>query len=157
MRRYYCLSCWDQSAGFSRCFAKGNLRKCPFCAENIKPEAKVCRDCRREISTNLASQAPRHHHLSCQPTPRQRCECSTMRAQTRLEGRYRCRLAMFSPEIALSTTIRSFAQPSHKSGSVYATCCDLYAKKRTVSALDAQHSLISQNRHRGIKQPDKSV
>jgi hypothetical protein len=80
-----------------------------------------------------------------------------MRAQTRLEGRYRCRLAMFSPEIALSTTIRSFAQPSHKSGSVYATCCDLYAKKRTVSALDAQHSLISQNRHRGIKQPDKSV
>ncbi len=28
---------------------KGNLRKCPFCTELIKPEARVCRDCGREI------------------------------------------------------------------------------------------------------------
>jgi hypothetical protein len=29
--------------------SKGKLRKCPFCAESIKPEAKVCRHCGREL------------------------------------------------------------------------------------------------------------
>jgi len=29
--------------------SKDNLRKCPFCAENVKPEAKACRYCGREI------------------------------------------------------------------------------------------------------------
>jgi len=27
----------------------GNLRKCPFCAESVKPEAKVCRFCGRDL------------------------------------------------------------------------------------------------------------
>lgn len=29
--------------------SKGNLRKCPFCAESIKPEETVCRHCGREL------------------------------------------------------------------------------------------------------------
>ena len=27
----------------------GNLRKCPFCSEHIKPDAKVCRYCGRDL------------------------------------------------------------------------------------------------------------
>ena len=29
------------------CFS--NLRKCPFCSEDIKPDAKVCRYCGRDL------------------------------------------------------------------------------------------------------------
>jgi predicted nucleic acid-binding Zn ribbon protein len=29
---------------------QGKVRRCPFCAESIKPEALVCRYCGREIS-----------------------------------------------------------------------------------------------------------
>jgi hypothetical protein len=29
---------------------KGNVRKCPFCAEQIKSEANVCRYCGREVT-----------------------------------------------------------------------------------------------------------
>lgn len=35
--------------------SKEGLRKCPFCSESIKPDAKVCRYCGRElpaVSTN---------------------------------------------------------------------------------------------------------
>jgi hypothetical protein len=28
---------------------KGKVRKCPFCAEHVKPEAKVCRHCGRDL------------------------------------------------------------------------------------------------------------
>lgn len=28
---------------------KGDRRKCPFCAELVKPEAKVCPHCQRDI------------------------------------------------------------------------------------------------------------
>jgi hypothetical protein len=33
---------------------KGNVRKCPFCAEQIKSEAKVCRYCGREVTPTEA-------------------------------------------------------------------------------------------------------
>jgi hypothetical protein len=33
---------------------KGKLRKCPFCAEQIKPEANVCRYCGREVILTVA-------------------------------------------------------------------------------------------------------
>jgi hypothetical protein len=29
--------------------SKGNVKKCPFCSEDIKPDAKVCRYCGREL------------------------------------------------------------------------------------------------------------
>jgi hypothetical protein len=29
--------------------SKGNLRRCPHCAENVKPDALVCRYCRGEL------------------------------------------------------------------------------------------------------------
>lgn len=29
--------------------SKGNIRKCPFCSEDIKPDAKVCRYCGRDL------------------------------------------------------------------------------------------------------------
>jgi hypothetical protein len=32
--------------------SRGKLRKCPFCAEGVKPEAKVCRHCGRELPAN---------------------------------------------------------------------------------------------------------
>jgi hypothetical protein len=32
----------------------GNLRKCPFCSEDIKPDAKVCRYCGREVPLVVA-------------------------------------------------------------------------------------------------------
>jgi hypothetical protein len=34
----------------------GNLRKCPFCSEDIKPDAKVCRYCGREVTPVVAPQ-----------------------------------------------------------------------------------------------------
>ena len=33
---------------------KGSLRKCPFCAEQIKPEAQACRYCGREVTPTAA-------------------------------------------------------------------------------------------------------
>jgi hypothetical protein len=36
----------------------GNLRKCPFCAEGVKPEAKVCRHCGRELPSMPVRVAP---------------------------------------------------------------------------------------------------
>lgn len=32
------------------------MKKCPFCAELIKPEAKVCRYCGRDITGSVATQ-----------------------------------------------------------------------------------------------------
>src|SRR5437660_8238121 len=35
----------------------GNLRKCPFCAESVKPDAVVCRYCGRELPPPIPTQA----------------------------------------------------------------------------------------------------
>ena len=35
----------------------GRTKKCPFCAELIKAEAKVCRYCGRELPSEHATQA----------------------------------------------------------------------------------------------------
>jgi hypothetical protein len=48
---------------------KGNVRKCPFCAEQIKPEAKVCRYCGREV-TAAAAVAPKSAVLFSMPNIR---------------------------------------------------------------------------------------
>jgi len=37
---------------------KGEARKCPFCAELIRPEAKVCRYCSRELPELPVAPAP---------------------------------------------------------------------------------------------------
>ncbi|SRR6266540_979039 len=37
--------------------SKGNLRKCPFCAEHVKPEAKVCHHCGKDLP-ELPAPAP---------------------------------------------------------------------------------------------------
>lgn len=36
---------------------KGNIRKCPFCAEQIKSEANVCRYCGREVTPSGAPES----------------------------------------------------------------------------------------------------
>jgi hypothetical protein len=36
---------------------KGNVRKCPFCAEQIKSEANICRYCGREVTPTGASKS----------------------------------------------------------------------------------------------------
>ena len=36
----------------------GDTKKCPYCAEMIKYEAKVCRFCQRELATGLRSDIP---------------------------------------------------------------------------------------------------
>ena len=33
--------------------AAGDTRKCPHCAEMVKPDAKVCRYCQRELPPNV--------------------------------------------------------------------------------------------------------
>ena len=37
-----------------RALKTGASKKCPFCAELVKPEAKVCRFCNREIPAEAA-------------------------------------------------------------------------------------------------------
>ena len=37
---------------------EGNLRRCPHCSENVKPDALICRYCRGELPTILATPPP---------------------------------------------------------------------------------------------------
>ncbi len=39
----------DVGALEQKAIEEGNLRKCPHCAELIKPDAKVCKHCGREV------------------------------------------------------------------------------------------------------------
>ena len=38
-----------------RALADGTMRKCPQCAELVRVEAKICKHCRSDISTETAS------------------------------------------------------------------------------------------------------
>lgn len=40
----------NQSKIEARQLARGQARKCPYCAEIVKPEATICRYCNKEIS-----------------------------------------------------------------------------------------------------------
>jgi hypothetical protein len=39
---------------------KGQMRECPFCAEQIKPDAKVCRYCGRDLPPDQAGAIERN-------------------------------------------------------------------------------------------------
>ena len=39
-----------------RQLSKGDMKKCPYCAEIIKIEAGVCKHCGRELATSLVQQ-----------------------------------------------------------------------------------------------------
>jgi hypothetical protein len=48
----------DDTALEQRALRSGQMRKCPHCAEPIRPEAKVCRYCGRDVSAPPADQVP---------------------------------------------------------------------------------------------------
>ena len=57
------------------CFS--NLRKCPFCSEDIKPDAKVCRYCGRDLppTQRQARRRSDFRHAAIRSAVVRRTEC----------------------------------------------------------------------------------
>ena len=47
---------------------KGKVRKCPYCAEDVKPQAVVCRHCGRDLPQIVSGESPKGRKWEVIPT-----------------------------------------------------------------------------------------